>query len=127
MNQEERKLIIQKYIEAYNTFDIDAMLSLFHSGCQFENYNGNQLTASANGLSELRKMMEQGRDIFSSRKQTVTEFVFEVEIAVVEISYKGRLKVDLPNGLKAGNELNLQGCSKFEFQDGLIKNLKDYS
>ena len=127
MNQGEKEQAVYKYITAYNNFDTEMMLSLFHPECRFENYSGDQFTASAAGLSELRQMMEQGKDIFSSRTQTVTKFSSEGESVVINIDYTGKLKIDLPDGLKAGDDLILQGHSEFEFQDGLIKSLKDYS
>lgn len=126
MNQEEQKQIVEKYIEAYNNFDTEAMLSLFDTDCIFENYTGNELTASANGLSELRTMMEQSINIFASRKQSVTKLTFQGKIAVAEIDYQGKLKIDLPNGSRAGDDLKLQGRSQFEFENGLIKTLKDF-
>ena len=127
MNKTEKEQVVYKYIAAYNNFDTETMLSLFHPECRFENYSGDQLTASAAGLSELGQMMEQGKEVFSSRTQTVTEFSSEGETVVINIDYAGKLKIDLPNGLKAGDDLILQGRSEFEFQDGLIKSLKDYS
>lgn len=38
-----------------------------------------------------------------------------------------KLKIDLPNGLKAGDHLKLEGRSGFEFENNLIKSLKDFS
>ena len=37
------------------------------------------------------------------------------------------LAVDLPQGPKAGESLNLKGKSEFRFKDGLIIELTDYS
>jgi hypothetical protein len=39
----------------------------------------------------------------------------------------GVLALDLPNGMHAGQELRLQGRSRFTFQDGKIRTLADYS
>lgn len=44
-----------------------------------------------------------------------------------EIDYEGVLKVDLPDGLKAGEKIKLKGKSVFQFRDGLIYTLTDYS
>jgi hypothetical protein len=53
--------------------------------------------------------------------------VFEGEKATVDIAFEGILKADLPSGLKAGDGLKPEGRSVFEFQDGLIYRLIDYS
>jgi hypothetical protein len=47
--------------------------------------------------------------------------------AAIQIDYKSVVAVDLPNGLKAGQELNLKGSSFFEFKDGKILKLVDIS
>lgn len=126
MNQEKQQ-IVEKYVEAYNNFETDKMLSLFAPDCAFENYSGDELTASAKGLSELRAIMEQGKNAFASRKQIVTNLIFQAETITAEIDYQGKLKIDLPNGLKSGDDLRLRGRSEFEFENGLIKSLKDFS
>lgn len=126
MNREKQR-IVEKYIAAYNDFETDEMLSLFAADCTFENYSNEQLTASAKGLPELRAMMEQGKSVFAARKQTITELTFQGETVIAVIDYQGKLKTDLPNGLKAGDDLNLKGRSEFEFENDLIKSLKDFS
>jgi hypothetical protein len=128
MNLEEKKQIIEQYVRAYNSFEIETMLSLFHPECHFENVAGGETTVSADGLDELRGLMEQGKNVFSSREQTIVGFSSEADAVMAEINYRGKLKIDLPNGVKAGDELNLEGRSEFVFaDDGLIKSLKDYS
>ena len=44
-----------------------------------------------------------------------------------DIVYEGVLAVDLPNGMKAGEELRINGCSEFEFKDGKIYRITDFS
>ncbi len=127
MNREKQKQVVEKYIEAYNNFDTETLLSLFEPECVFENYSDNKLTASVRGLNELREMMEQGKNIFVSRNQSISKLSFQNEKVMVEIDYHGKLKIDLPNGLKAGDDLKLKGRSEFEFQDDLIKSLRDFS
>ena len=126
MNQ-QKQVIIEKYIEAYNNFETDEMLSLFAPDCAFGNYSNNELTASAEGLAELRMLMKQGENIFAARRQTVTKLTFQGETVIAEIDYWGKLKLELPNGAKSGDELKLKGRSEFEFENDSIKSLKDFS
>ena len=44
MNSKEK--IIKKFIEAYNSFDIDTMLLLLHSEVQFKNISGGEIGES---------------------------------------------------------------------------------
>ncbi|CAM3586901.1 hypothetical protein [Marinicrinis lubricantis] len=45
----------------------------------------------------------------------------------IEIAYEGTLAVDLPNGLKAGESLELQGKSVFKIKDNKLIMIEDYS
>ncbi|HAS8484195.1 TPA: nuclear transport factor 2 family protein, partial [Vibrio vulnificus] len=47
--------------------------------------------------------------------------------AMVNIDYTGTLAIDLPNGLKSGQVLELKGQTYFEFQNGKISHIKDVS
>jgi hypothetical protein len=127
MNPDEQKRIIARFINAYNSFDVDGMVALMHPNCLFQSVSGQEVTASARGLTEFRELAEKSKALFSSRCQKVLRFEFAGEKATVDISFEGILKADLPNGLKASDVLKLEGRSVFEFQDGLICGLTDYS
>ena len=45
----------------------------------------------------------------------------------MDIYYEGVLAVDFPNGMKAGKVLRLNGQSEFEFKDGKIYRITDFS
>jgi hypothetical protein len=42
-------------------------------------------------------------------------------------SLEGILAADLPNGMKAGESMHLEGRSEFGFRDGRIDRITDYS
>jgi len=54
MKQQEMKDIIEKYIQAYNSFDIDGMLSLMYDDVEFKNISGGNINLTTNGIKELR-------------------------------------------------------------------------
>ena len=127
MNLDEKKKIIQEYIDAYNRFDIDNMLSLLSDDVVFENIQNNEINASSKGKVEFRELAESAKTIFSERKQTIVNITDSIEKTSVEISYYGRLAYDLPNGMKLGDEWNLNGISEFVFSNGKIILLRDLS
>ncbi|WP_367584473.1 hypothetical protein [Paenibacillus sp. FJAT-26967] len=43
------------------------------------------------------------------------------------IDYEGILAVDLPNGLKTGDNIQLKGKSVFRIEEGKISLIEDYS
>lgn len=127
MDSSQKKALIDAFIEAYNRFDVDRMVSFMHPECSFRNVSAGQVNASAEGIQQFRELAESSKAFFSSRHQTITGYREEAGTVTVDIAYEGVLSVDLPNGLKAGQTLHLNGRSVYEFQDGLIYKLTDYS
>ena len=127
MTDEEQKAVIQNYIAAYNNFDIGGMVALLHPEVVFKNIVGGEVNAEAAGADQFREMALQSKGLFSSRNQMVTNFNFTGDIAAIDITYEGVLAVDLPKGMKAGEVLRLSGRSEFEFKDGKIYRITDFS
>lgn len=105
------KLLLERYLNAYNSFDIQHMMDVVHRAIEFKNISGGEVNAHASGANEFRKLAEQS-------KQTVTKFNFDGDGAFLEVEYVGLLASDLPNGMKAGEMLRLTGHSEFAFRDG---------
>jgi len=127
MENHDKKSLIERYIRAYNGFDVNGMVAILHPECSFQNISGGQINASAKGIAQIRELAEKSESLFSSRSQTITSYQSEAEAVTVDIDYEGVLRADLPNGLKAGETIKLRGKSVFNFQDGLIYQLTDYS
>jgi ketosteroid isomerase-like protein len=63
--------LIERYIAAYNAFDVPGMIALLDPDVTFENVSGGQVTAAANGREELRALAEHAATLFTSRCQTI--------------------------------------------------------
>lgn len=124
---ENSKEIIERYIEAYNSFDIEGMLRLLHEGVLFRNYSNGEMDTEVRGIQELRVLAEKSAKIFLSRCQTITDYSFIDDKAEVRIDYEAILSANLPNGLKKGDIIQLKGKSVFEIQEGKISLIEDYS
>ena len=127
METKAKKDLIERFVLAYNSFDVDGMLALMHLECSFQNISGGEVTASAKGLRQFRELAETAKTLFSTRSQTITTYQYDAESVTVDIDYQGVLRVDLPNGPQAGQTLKLKGKSIFRFRDGLIYELIDQS
>lgn len=57
----------------------------------------------------------------------ITSFETKDDQAFMGIDYEGVLASDLPNGMKAGETLRLNGRSEFTFRDGKIYRIADIS
>lgn len=127
MQQPSPKELIDRYLAAYNAFDVDGMLALLSPDIRFENYSGDQLTAEASGIDAFRRLAEQSKALFSEREQRITALELGADRAVAGIAYRGRLAADIPGGPAAGTVIELQGRSEFAFGDGRITRIVDRS
>jgi hypothetical protein len=124
---QQKKEIIKKFIEAYNSFDIQSMLLLLHPGIKFVNISSGEITAQTTGINEFEKLANQSSSLFQMREQKITGYKETGNRVTVEVLYRAILAEDLPNGLKQGDEINLTGRSEYIFKDGLIYSIADES
>jgi ketosteroid isomerase-like protein len=119
--------LIERYLAAYNAFDVPGMLALLQPDVTFENVSGGQVTAAANGRAEFAALAEHAATLFTSRCQTIREYISTADGARVEIGYEGVLAADLGPELRAGSTLRLAGRSTFTLRDGRIARIVDES
>jgi hypothetical protein len=127
MNESEKRVLVDSYVAAYNALDVEGMLATVHPEVEFRNVAGGEVDASASGIEALRRLAECSKELFSSRHQEITDFRIEGAIAVATIRFEGVLSADLPNGMKAGDLMRLEGRSEFGFRDGRIDRITDFS
>jgi ketosteroid isomerase-like protein len=127
LNTDKAKTLIEEYLNAYNSFDVEAMMELVDPEIEFRNVSGGDVDLSAIGKDEFRELAQQSAFLFSSRKQTPTNFEVEGEVVFVDIDFTGTLATDIPDAMKAGDELRVTGRSEFVFRDEKIYRLTDYS
>lgn len=119
--------IIEDYIAAYNRFDVEGMIRYLHPEIEFRNTAGGEVTHAIKGIEGFKLQASEAVHYFSQREQRITALSFNGNQAEATIDYTGTLAVDLPNGLNAGDKLELQGRSLFTFDEGQIIRLEDSS
>lgn len=119
--------LVESYIEAYNRFDVLGMIENFSDEIHFQNIVDEQINLSLLGVGAFREQALQATELFSERNQRILEISEQEDSIEVTIEYTGILKIDLPNGVKEGETIQLQGKSIFEFHDNQIVSLKDIS
>lgn len=122
MDIAEQKALIDRYLAAYNAFDIDGMLATLAPAVRFENHAGGQLTAETDGIEAFRQLAEQSKALFTEREQRITNLARQGSTLVADIAWRGRLAVDLPDGPAAGTLLEMSGRSEFDVgADGITR------
>jgi hypothetical protein len=122
-----RETIIKNYIDGYNQFDVDKMVTDFDEKVIFENIQNGVTNMSLKGLIAFKQQAEQAKAYFTERTQTIKLFVHSETATEIESDYNAVLAMDFPNGFKKGHELFLVGRSIFEFHQDKIIRLTDIS
>ena len=125
MNRREQ--IISNYIAAYNSFDVEKMVTDFDDNIRFENISNGRVDMTLTGIDAFKQQAEQAKRLLSERKQTILSFVHEADQTTIQIDYFAILAIDLPYGLKKGAELRLSGVSVFKFNGNKVVALSDIS
>ena len=121
------KEAVTAYIEAYNRFEVDGMLVPLHDEVVFRNIANGEVNLTTTGKEAFRRQAEQAAPYFSEREQRVTNWQLAGNEVEVAIDCRAVVAVELPNGLKPGDPLHLQGKSVFRFADGKIISIEDIS
>ena len=122
-----QKNVIERYIQAYNKFDVDGMIRDMRNDFVFENITNGNVDLETSGLAEFKVQAEKAKDIFSEQKQTIIGWDFQADTVTIEINYEGVLAIDLPDGAMKGDTLELNGTSEFCFHGSKIFRLIDRS
>ncbi|WP_347158261.1 nuclear transport factor 2 family protein [Pontibacter chitinilyticus] len=123
----QKQQLIEHYINAYNRFDVAGMVKDLHPDIAFENISNGTTNLRLPGISAFKKQAEQAARYFREREQRVKSIYFSHDVAALEIDYTGIVAVDMPNGMKAGATISLQGRSMFYFKDEKIIKIQDIS
>ncbi|MBT2591388.1 nuclear transport factor 2 family protein [Pedobacter sp. ISL-68] len=119
--------IIENYINAYNSFDIESMLSDLDNNITFENVSNGETDLTLKGIEAFKKQAEQATLFFSKREQKITGLEIENSAVMVDIDYTATLAQDL-QALKAGESIKLNGKSIFHFnKENKIIKIQDIS
>ena len=119
--------IVARYIDAYNRMNVQAMLDCLSGDVRFINRSNGETTNETHGIEAFRALAEQGVQLFAEREQTILDCIAIDDRAAVRIGYRAKVKTDLPNGWKAGQEIEMTGTSFFMISDGKISEVIDAS
>ena len=119
--------IVARYIDAYNRMNVQAMLDCLSGDVRFINRSNGEVTNETHGIEAFRALAEQGVELFAEREQTILDCIAIEDRAAVRIGYRAKVKADLPNGWKAGQEIEMTGTSFFVISEGKISEVIDAS
>ncbi|WP_413666142.1 nuclear transport factor 2 family protein [Mucilaginibacter sp. Mucisp86] len=124
---QHRELIISNYVKTYNNFDVIGMIKNLAPSVKFQNISNGDVNMELDGIEAFRNQAEQAVKLFERREQIIRSFKHTGNKTEIAIDYNAILAIDLPNGLKKGDELNLKGHSIFTFDEEKIIGIMDIS
>jgi ketosteroid isomerase-like protein len=127
MDAMQAQLLVERYIEAYNRFDVPGMLACLQPDVQFEHSTNGDVTVRLDSKEAFESQAIRAAAWFAERTQCITALRWLGEQAEADIDYHAVTATDLPNGIKAGTTLRFSGQSRFLFRDGLIAFIQDFS
>ena len=119
--------IVARYIDAYNRMNVQAMLDCLSGDVRFINRSNGETTNETHGIEAFRALAEQGVQLFAEREQTILDCIAIDDRAAMRIGYRAKVKTDLPNGWRAGQEVEMTGTSFFMISKGKISEVIDAS
>ena len=125
MNDLDRQHLIERYIAAYNAFDLDGMAAVLSPAVRFDNYEQGVKTHETAGIDAFRTLAQSSAAMFASREQAIVSLEFDPDQVIANIAFAGRLAVDIPDGPTAGSEVAMQGNSTFTFDGERIATIVD--
>jgi ketosteroid isomerase-like protein len=119
--------LINHYITCYNSKDISGMLECVTDDVVFENISNTGQSMRFEGRDAMAEIAQLSGNAFSYRRQKILNLIEDGEKACAEVSFEAKAAVDLPTGAKAGDMIQVRGASFFEFRNGLLSRIADYS
>lgn len=126
MISSKHREVVESYIEAFNSYDVEAMLQLVHPDVVFNNVVGREINAIVTGIDEFQKLSERAKSCYTARCERITRLESVGDITTVDICFEGVLAVDSPNGMKAGGIDKGTDRSVYEFLDEKIYRITDH-
>jgi ketosteroid isomerase-like protein len=127
MTDQHDRALIERFVTAYNAFDLETMVGLVAPDIVFENHAGDTLTDASAGIDGFRSLAERATRLFSQREQRIRSIEGRDGWYVVSVDYVGQLAEDVPNGPPAGTRIEMSGTSEYLIEAGRIVKLVDRS
>ena len=119
--------IVEHYVNSYNSFDVAGMLKNLDQEIIFENMSNGVVDLRTDGIEDFRIQAEAATQYFKERAQKIVSWTYSDTTVTIMIDYTAILKINLPNGMKKGETLEMKGQSQFEFKNDRIVRILDVS
>jgi ketosteroid isomerase-like protein len=125
MENKEMEQIVEQYFAAYSEFDVDKMVSYLHEDVKFRNISQGHVTLELDGKKSFTNQARQAVNLFEKREIKIDGIEYNDDGMDVKINFTGVLAIDVPEGPKKGEKVELKGRSLVNFSEGKIISIDD--
>jgi steroid delta-isomerase-like uncharacterized protein len=118
--------LIHEFLAAMTAGDVEAVRALIADDVVFEHYTGGARTTRAEGKAAFEELAKGSAEAFASRGWEIRRITKGDGCATFETTMQGVPAADLPNGMKQGVPIALDGVTVYEARDGKITRMSDY-
>jgi len=122
-------ITVKAYLDAYNSFDVDRMLAYISPEIVFLHLTAGEITHRTADADQCADLARSAVTMFAERKQEVLSAIIDGDRTTLHIEYMAEymahVAIDLPNGWRAGQRIDLKGVSLFRLEQDLIIEIID--
>lgn len=119
--------LVETYVDSYNRMDVDGVVACVTEDVMFENISNAGGSMQLKGVAAFQQVAEASMAAFTYRRQRIRQLIVSGDRAAAEIQFQGVAALDLPNGIKQGQSVDIKGATFFEMSDGKLSRIADYS
>ena len=116
--------LVDRYVDAYNAFDVDAMVALLTDDVVFEHHVDGEAALTLTGRDAFRSLATQSAALFAERRQRIVGRRPTPDGIEIDVEFTARL-ASPPDGTPS--QVRLTGSSEFTFRDAAIRTIVDRS
>lgn len=119
--------LVRRYVDRYNSNDVDGMLDCCADDVVFETITNPGGSIRLNGKDEMREVIEATTRAFRERRHEVISILVDGQKAAAETVFSGVAAAELGNHVRPGEHISIRGATMFETRGDKLSRICDYS
>ena len=119
--------LVRRYVDHYNSNDVDGMLDCCVDDVIFETVSNPGGSIRLSGKIEMREIIEATTRAFSERRHEVISILVDGEKAAAETVFSGVAATELGQFVRPGEHVSIRGATMFELRGNKLARICDYS
>lgn len=119
--------LVRRYVERYNSNDVDGMLDCCADDVVFETISNPGGSIRLSGKDEMREVIEATTRAFRERRHEVVTILVDGQRAAAETVFSGVAAAELGQHVRPGEHVSIRGATMFELRDNKLSRICDYS